>query len=113
MACGRVVFVGVQRGPATALPLLFGVIAFALWLIAAHDAYREATGASSAVILKPRYFLYVVLGLLLLLLALLVLQGLEARRRAGRASSAGELAQSMTAGATTPSGPSTAHEPPL
>ena len=78
-----VVFVGVQRGPATALPLLFGVIAFALWLIAAHDAYREATGASSAVILKPRYFLYVVLGLLLLLLALLVLQGLGGTAASG------------------------------
>ena len=45
---------------------LFGMVATGLWMIAAHDSYREASGTSSSVILKRRVFLYLVLGLLML-----------------------------------------------
>jgi hypothetical protein len=73
-----VLVTGIQGGAVSLVPLTFGVIAFAFWIVAAHDAYREATGASSMVVLKQRYFLYVVLALLMLLLALVVVQGLGA-----------------------------------
>ena len=68
---------GVQGSLALALP--FALAAFALWAIAAHDAYREARGESAAVILKGRAFMYVVFGLLLLMFLLLVGTGLRAR----------------------------------
>lgn len=45
---------------------LFGMVATGLWMIAAHDAYREASAMSHSVILKRRVFLYLVLGLLML-----------------------------------------------
>jgi ribosomal protein L40E len=73
-----VIIVGALEGPMV-IPILFGLIAFGLWVVAAHDAYREASGDPNAVILKPRYFLYLVLGLLLLLFLFVVVAGLQAR----------------------------------
>ena len=61
------------------LAIPFGVAAFALWGLAAHDAYREATREPKKVILKGRTFVYVVMGLLLQTLILLVSVGLRAR----------------------------------
>jgi hypothetical protein len=61
-----------------AVPILFSVVAFALWIVAAHDAYREARVEPHLVILKPRYFLYLVMGLLLLLFFAVVSSGLRA-----------------------------------
>lgn len=68
---------GIQGSLTLAVP--FGAAAFGLWVVAAHDAYREARGESAAVILKGRMFMYVVLGLLLLMVVLLVGAGLRAR----------------------------------
>ncbi|MDQ3940125.1 MAG: hypothetical protein M3238_02110 [Actinomycetota bacterium] len=61
------------------LAVTFGLVAFALWVTAAHDAYREARGETAQVILKGRVFLYVVLGLLSLLFVMLVAAGFSAR----------------------------------
>jgi ribosomal protein L40E len=70
-----------QRGDAGAslIATVFGLVAFALWAVAAHDAYREARREETQVLLKGRTFLYLVLGLLLLLLVLLTVSGLSAR----------------------------------
>ena len=59
------------------LAIPFGMTAFALWILAAHDAYREAQGDTRAVILKGRTFVYVVMGLLMLMIVLLVTTGLR------------------------------------
>ena len=64
---------------AATVPATFGLVATALWVLGAHDAYREARGESNQVILKGRVFLYLVLGLLMLLFFLLVSAGLSAR----------------------------------
>lgn len=61
--------------------VVFGLAALGLWIIAAHDAYREARRESAAVILKGRTFLYLVLGLLLLMVVLLVAAGVQAGRQ--------------------------------
>lgn len=61
------------------LVAVFGAAAAALWVIAAHDAYREAEGASAAAILKGRVFMYVVMGLLGILFVLLVATAFQAR----------------------------------
>jgi hypothetical protein len=60
--------------------ILFALIGFALWGIAAHDAYRAARKEKGRVILKGRGFLYLVLSLLGLLLLVLVGSALGARR---------------------------------
>lgn len=52
--------------------IVFGLVATALWMITAHDAYREAKDESASVILKGKMFLYLTLGLLMLLFVLLV-----------------------------------------
>lgn len=59
--------------------ILFGLIAFGLWAIASHDAYRAARKEKGRVILKGRGFLFLVLGLLGLLLLVLVGSALGAR----------------------------------
>ncbi|MGH2752065.1 MAG: hypothetical protein ACRDK3_14515, partial [Actinomycetota bacterium] len=66
-----------------AMSLVFGTIAFALWVVAAHDAYREASGDGGRVILKQGYFLWVVLGILVLMMALFLVQGLQVGAAAG------------------------------
>jgi hypothetical protein len=58
--------------------LVFAFVATALWLVAAHDAYREAKGDARSVILKGKLFLYVVLSLLMLLFMLLMSASLQA-----------------------------------
>ncbi len=68
---------GVQSGIGF-MTVLFGAIAFALWLVAAHDAYREAGGATSEILLKQGYFLWVVLGILALMMGMFVMQALQA-----------------------------------
>lgn len=68
-----------RSGGSTLIAIVFGLAAFALWALAAHDAYREAQNQSGAVILKGKVFLYLVLGLLALLMILLVSTGLSGR----------------------------------
>lgn len=69
-----------QRGAGSSLIAgVFGLAGFALWGVAAHDAYREAQHQESAVLLKGKMFLYLVLGLLALLMILLVTAGLSGR----------------------------------
>ena len=65
-------------GGAGLMAVLFGVAAFGLWLAGAHDAYREARGEVAMVLLKPRVFVYLVLGLLVLMMVLLVSAGFRA-----------------------------------
>jgi hypothetical protein len=60
-----------QPGSKT-IALIFGLVAIGLWLLAAHDAYREAKHEPQQVILKGRVFLYLVLALLTLLMGLLM-----------------------------------------
>lgn len=57
-------FAGVQGGRGMLLAIVFGFIAFALWVIAAHDAFREASGSPTLALIKSNHFLYLVLGLL-------------------------------------------------
>jgi len=69
-----------QKGAGSGLiAVVFGLVAFALWAAAAHDAYREAQHQASQVLLKGKVFLYLVLGLLGLLMVLLVGAGLAGR----------------------------------
>lgn len=77
-----VVFAGLLQGDipgSNALAITFGSVAFALWVISAHDAYREARGETRQVLLKGRMYLYLVLGLLVLLFLVLLLAGISAR----------------------------------
>ncbi|HEY7875740.1 MAG TPA: hypothetical protein VIG64_11535 [Actinomycetota bacterium] len=59
--------------------ILFGFVAFGLWGVAAHDAYRVARKEKDRVILKGRGFLFLVLGLLSVLLLVVVGSALRAR----------------------------------
>lgn len=59
----------------------FTTAAFALWIVAAHDAYREARREEAQVLLKPRTLVYVMLGLLVLSGVLVVSAGLSAGSR--------------------------------
>lgn len=61
-----------DKGASRLVVIVFGLVATALWMIGAHDAYREARGEEKSVILKGKGFLYLTLGLLMLLFALLV-----------------------------------------
>ena len=61
-----------------ALVVLFGVAAFVLWALGAHDAYREAADHPRGVILRPRMFLYLTVGLLFLLFVSLMVAGISA-----------------------------------
>jgi ribosomal protein L40E len=75
-----VLVASLQRGVpgAGAIVALFGVTAFALWGVAAHDAYREASDEPHAVVLRPRMFLYVTIALLFLLFTSLMIAGFGA-----------------------------------
>lgn len=64
---------------ARVMAILFAAVATALWMVGAHDAHREASGLSSSVILKRRFFLYLVLGLLLLSIVMIFSMVLGAR----------------------------------
>ncbi|MCA1675828.1 MAG: hypothetical protein LC799_27855 [Actinobacteria bacterium] len=72
-------FAGVQGGRGMMLAVVFGVIALALWVIAAHDAYREASGSSALALIKSNHFLYLVLGLLGLQISMVFFVALNAR----------------------------------
>ena len=75
-----VLFAAFQGGPG-AVPTLvaFGIAAFCLWAVSAHDSYRAAAGEDSAALLKNKHFLFLVLGLLGLQIGLLFLGALTAR----------------------------------
>jgi hypothetical protein len=76
-----VVISALQRGVAGSgvIPLMFGMIAFLLWVANAHDAFREAIGTPSLAILKGRMFVWVVLGILGLLMVMLLTAAMRAR----------------------------------
>jgi hypothetical protein len=67
-----------QKGGSNVIVIVFGMASMVLWMLAAHDAYREASHEPKSVILKGRAFMYVVLGLLFLLIVLLMGAGLKA-----------------------------------
>lgn len=60
------------------LGLVFGTASFALWLIAAHDSYREASAQPSLALLKGRAFLWIVLALLSILFLVVITTALGA-----------------------------------
>ena len=60
------------------ITILFGLVAFGIWGVTAHDAYRSARHEKNRVILKGRGFLFLVLGLLGLLLLIVVGSALNA-----------------------------------
>lgn len=64
------------------MALLFGLAALGLWLVAAHDAFREASNDAAAVLLRGKRFLYVVLGLMALLFVAMLVALMTARSRA-------------------------------
>jgi hypothetical protein len=68
----------IQKGGSNIIVIVFGLTSVALWALAAHDAYREATHEPKAAILKGRAFMYLVLGLLVLLIVLLMGAGMKA-----------------------------------
>jgi ribosomal protein L40E len=78
---GLVVVFAALQGGAGAMPttLAFGIAAFSLWSVAAHDAYREARGEGDATVLKARHFLFLVLGLLGMQVGLMVVTAFGAR----------------------------------
>lgn len=61
------------------LAFILGSAALGLWLIAAHDAYRSATGAEALVILRGKRYLHVTVGLLGILFLGLVLATFASR----------------------------------
>jgi hypothetical protein len=62
------------------LAVMFIVCALALWVVAAHDAYREASLQEERVLLQGRRFLWVVIGLLMSMVAVLTIAGVSASR---------------------------------
>lgn len=76
---GIVLLAGLQDGAGSGLiAIVFGAASFGLWIVTAHDAYREASHDPGAVLLKGRTFLFTVLALLVMLLGMLVASGLRA-----------------------------------
>lgn len=74
------IFAAVQSASqAKIMAILFGLIATGLWMVAAHDAYREASKAPKLVLLKGKFFLYLVLGLLTLSVVMIFSTVLGAR----------------------------------
>ena len=65
---------GASGGGSKVFAVVFGLVATALWLAGAHDAFREASGQQSLVILHGRRYLYVT-GTLMGLLFLMLLAG--------------------------------------
>jgi ribosomal protein L40E/TM2 domain-containing membrane protein YozV len=59
---------------------LFIVSALALWVVAAHDAYREASLQEERVLLHGRRYLWVVIGLLMSMVTVLTIAGVSASR---------------------------------
>lgn len=67
-------------GSSVLLSALFGMTAFALWIVGAHDAYWSASLDTARVLLKGRRYTWVVAGLLLLLVVGLTMSGFSARK---------------------------------
>ena len=61
---------------------IFGIAALVLWLVSAHDTYREASNEPDKVILRGKRFLYLVLGLMALLFVVMFIALMTARSRA-------------------------------
>ena len=59
------------------MTMVFGGIAFSFWAIAAHDSFQEASNAPNKVILRPKYLLWLVLGVLMLMVGSLIVQGFK------------------------------------
>lgn len=68
-----------EAGAARIMGVLFAIVAVGLWIVAAHDAYREAQGSSRLVILRQKFLLYLVLGLLLLSVVMVFATAVGAR----------------------------------
>ena len=68
---------------------IFGIAALGLWMIAAHDAFREASNDTGRVLLRGKRFLYVVLGLMALLFIAMFIALLTARSQTDDAFSIG------------------------
>jgi ribosomal protein L40E len=64
-----------------AMATVFGLVGLALWVIAAHDAFREATNDTGRVLLRGRRFLFVVLGLMALLFVAMFVALMAARNQ--------------------------------
>lgn len=62
-----------------AVAVTFGAVAFGIWVVCAHDAYREAAGERNAVLLRGKTFMYLMLALLMLLFVLLIVSFFRAR----------------------------------
>jgi ribosomal protein L40E len=70
----------ITKGPNSgSLALTFGLASFVLWLIASHDAYRDARREPALVILKGRRFLWLTLALLGVMFLTLMVGALGAR----------------------------------
>jgi hypothetical protein len=69
----------VQQGFGAPATLVFAAVATALWAVTAHDAYREASGNTGAVLLTPRLFAFAVLALMALSVATVFASALGAR----------------------------------
>lgn len=67
------------RNGSLPMGILYGLVAFALWMVAAHDSYREANEQPRQVLLYGRRFTYLVLGLLVLLMASMFLTAFTSR----------------------------------
>ena len=63
------------------MTLLFGAISFGFWAVTAHDAFQEASNAPNKVILRGKYLVYLVVGILFLLMGTLVIEGLQANAK--------------------------------
>jgi hypothetical protein len=59
-------------GASVLVAVTFTLAAFVLWLVSAHDAYREASGDGRLVLLRGRGYLFVTMGLLGLLFLMLM-----------------------------------------
>ena len=69
-------------GQAPLVAAVFGLLSFALWVVAAHDAYREASHQSNQTLIKTRHYGFLMLGILALLFIMLMATyfGIRAQR---------------------------------
>ena len=63
------------------MTLLFGTISFGFWAVTADDAFQEASNAPNKVILRGKYLVDLVVGILFLLMGTLVIEGLQANAK--------------------------------
>ena len=71
--------IGARGGTSTLVAVVFALVSFLWWAVAAHDAYREGSGDASRAVLRDRMFTYAVLGIFVLMTALVTLSLLTAR----------------------------------